>query len=271
MTQHAPALKANGLTFTYPTASAPTFCELDLSVPSGAVTAILGPNGSGKTTLLHLFLGLLPPSEGTIRLLGKNQSEYSPRAIRQTISLVPQNEIVPFDLNLMEYVLLGRAPFLHLLQLPGERDRKIAENALQTVGLGTMRRRKVTTLSSGEKQLSATARALCQEPEILLMDEPTSHLDLGNQMKILSAIRQLADTGLTILMATHFPDHAFLAASQAAILDRGRITAFGPPDEVLTESILEETYGTKVRIVTIENGIHRKICLPEFDAENQPL
>ena len=240
------------------------FKDIGLSVNAGEIFCLLGPNGTGKSTLLKCLCGLLRPQWGKVLLDGKNIAAQDRNRVARKMGYVPQSHSPVFPFLVEDMVVMGRAPHLSLLGAPSEKDYELARKALESVGIGHLAPRPCTGLSGGEWQLTLIARALAQAPEILLLDEPTSHLDLGNQMKILSVIRQLADTGLTILMATHFPDHAFLAASCAAILDGGRITAFGPPDNVLTEPILEKTYGTKVRILTIEEAGQRKICLPEL-------
>ena len=248
------ALAARQLRFAYPAAAEPTFADLDLAVPDGAVTAILGPNGSGKTTLLYLFLGLLKPTAGEALIFGRPRDRYEARTLRRIIGLVPQNETVPFDLDLMEYVLLGRAPFLHLMQMPGAADRAIAAGAIETVGMARLAGRKVPTLSSGERQLAGAARALCQEPKILLMDEPTSHLDLANARRVLRLMRQITDQGRTVVFTTHDPNAAGAVADHVLLIGRQRLLASGPAADTLTGGLLSATYGEPVEVVRTGRG-----------------
>jgi len=248
------ALSAQNLHFAYPGAAEPTFSGLGLNVPAGAVTAVLGPNGSGKTTLLYLFLGLLKPISGSVGIFGRDCRQYGSRALRQMIGLVPQNETVPFDLSLTEYVLLGRAPFFHLLQTPGDTDRAMARRAIRTVGMARLAFRRVPTLSGGERQLAAAARVLCQEPKIMLMDEPTSHLDLANARRVLHLMRPMAEQGRTVVFTTHDPNAAAAVADHVVLLGRGRLLAAGRPDDTLTGRLLSATYGETVTVVRTCHG-----------------
>lgn len=254
MTPYVHALTVDDLSFSYPGTSKRTFSELNLSIPGGAVTAILGPNGSGKTTLLHLFLGLLAPEAGHVRLFGKKRQHYSATAVRQCIGLVPQNEVVPFDLSVMEYVLLGRAPFLRLLERPGPADWRIATDALESVAMAKMATRRVTALSSGEKQLAATARALCQEPRILLMDEPTSHLDLANARRVLGMIRKNGGREKSVVFTTHDPNAAAAVADHVLLMGKNHLLASGPPSQTLTGELLSATYGQPVKVLSTSVG-----------------
>jgi len=227
--------------------------DLSLSLPAGAITAILGPNGSGKTTLLHLILGVLTPQGGVIRLAGQPQAGYSRRQMSQLIGLVPQEEHSPFDFSVLDYVLLGRAPYLGALAMPGEADYRLAQAALQTTGLTHLQHRTIPTLSGGERQLAVMARALAQQPRILLLDEPTSHLDLGNKARLIEILRVLADEGVSIVLTTHDPEVAAAIAGFVVLMRRGQVLAAGEADSVLTAEQLSETYGVAVRVFQIEN------------------
>lgn len=251
--------------FSYPESDDhPIFQEIRFSVVNGEIFCLLGPNGTGKSTLLKCLCGLLRPQTGKVLLEGKPLSSLGRGQIARKIGYVPQSHTPVFPFLVEEMVVMGRAPHLKLLGAPSGKDHALARSAMESVGILHLAQRPCTGLSGGEWQMTLIARALTQAPEILLLDEPTSHLDMGNQVRILEVIRDLADTGLSIVMATHFPDHAFLAASRAGILNGGRMTGIGAPDDVLTEETLEKTYGTKVRIVQIEEGIRRKVCLPEL-------
>jgi len=160
---------------------------------------------------------------------------------------------------------MGRAPHLSLLASPSRADMDIAYGAMETVGIAHLADRPCNGVSGGEWQLALIARALVQQPQILLLDEPTSHLDMGNQMKILRVIKNLSDNGMTIVMASHFPDHAFLVSSIVAILKDGRISSVGAPDAVITEESMRATYGVDVRIVQLEEDGLRKACFPSLN------
>ena len=244
-----PALQLRGVSFGY--TSTPVLTALDLEVPAGGVTALLGPNGCGKTTLLKLMLGLLIPDRGEITVLGEPLDPGQRRRLSRHIGLIPQEEHVPFDLTLMEYVVLGRAPYLHLLQLPREEDRDLARQALVAVGLEGLAHRPVPSLSGGEGQLAAVARALAQQPKILLADEPTSHLDLRNRRAVLDVLAGQNRLGRTVLMTTHDPNAAAAVARQVVVLRSGAVLAAGTPSEVICSDILSAAYGVPIEVETI--------------------
>lgn len=236
------------------------FRNVSFRVQPGDVFCLLGPNGIGKSTLLKCLGGILRIHQGRILLDGANLSEFKPSDIAKRIGFVPQGMTSAFPFRIKDIVVMGRAPHLSILASPSHADMKIASRAMETVGVAHLAGRPCNAVSGGEWQLTLIARALVQEPQILLLDEPTSHLDLGNQMKILQVIRDLANQGMTIMMASHFPDHAFLAANVAAILNNGRMVQFGAPDEVITEENMKMTYGVDVRVVRLEEG-SRKACI----------
>lgn len=223
--------------------------KLEVGIPNQSITALLGPNGSGKTTLIHILVGLLKPMSGEIHINGKRREEYSSRDLKQLVSLVPQNENIPFDLSIMEYVLLGRAPHLGLLEQPGIEDRNIADTAIKTANISSFMDRSVPSLSGGERQMATIARALAQETEILLLDEPTSHLDIANTRHILNLMKILKKNGKTILFTTHDPNAAAAVADHIILMKSGRILKAGHMRDVLTSNNLSKTYDIEVEII----------------------
>jgi iron complex transport system ATP-binding protein len=254
-------LSVSDLSYRYNGSLEDVIHDLSLSIPDGAITAILGPNGSGKTTLLRLLLGVLRPRQGTIRVVGQPQDSYSRRELSQLVGLVPQDEHIPFDFSIVEYVLLGRAPYLHPLATPAEADTHLALDALRVAGLEGMHARPLPNLSGGERQLAVLARALAQQPRILLMDEPTAHLDLGNQGRLLEIMRDLAAGGKTVVLTTHDPNLAAAVAGMAVLMRSGQVLDAGPVASVLTEANLTATYGVPVQVVEA-NG-RRVVLLPD--------
>jgi iron complex transport system ATP-binding protein len=226
--------------------------DLSLEIPAGTVTAILGPNGSGKTTLLRLLLGVLRPSQGVVRVAGLPQASYSRRALSRLVGLVPQDEHIPFDFSILEYVLLGRAPYLGPLAMPGRADHQVALEALHTAGLEGMQDRPLPTLSGGERQLAVVARTLAQQPRILLMDEPTAHLDLSNKGRLLEIMRRLVELGTTLVLTTHDPNLASSIAGHAVLMRSGQILDDGPAGSVLTKENLSATYGVPVQVYHLD-------------------
>jgi iron complex transport system ATP-binding protein len=257
-------LSASGLSFSYNGSLGDAVHDLSLSIPGGAITAILGPNGSGKTTLLRLLLGVLRPRQGTIRVAGRPQDSYSRRELSRLVGLVPQDEHIPFDFSILEYVLLGRAPYLGPLATPAEADTHLALDALNAAGLEGMHERPLPNLSGGERQLVVLARALAQQPHILLMDEPTAHLDLGNQGRLLAIVRDLAASGKTVVLTTHDPNLVAAVAGTVVLMRAGQMLDVGPVGSVLTGANLSETYGVPVQVTEVDG--RRVVLLPDRPA-----
>lgn len=247
-----PILTFDSLSFHYPTNHHPVLVDLDLAVEAGKTTAILGPNGSGKTTLLYLALGWLRPDRGQIQLNGHPLGSYSRRGLGQWIGLVPQNEHIAFEYSLLEYTLLGRTPYLHPLAMPGKSDWRIAFEALERVGLADQAEKSVLRLSGGERQLVLLARTLAQQPKLILMDEPTSHLDLGNKKRLLALIQTLSREGVSIVLTTHEPDFAAAAASDLVLISAGRVMETGPLEKVFTSETISKLYSSSIKVVDLD-------------------
>jgi iron complex transport system ATP-binding protein len=240
------------------------FRDVAFSVGPGDVFCLLGPNGTGKSTLLKCVSNVLQGWQGSILFDEREISRMKPSDVAKGIGYVPQNQVSTFPFLVKDIVVMGRAPHLSVFSSPNKKDRTIAYGAMKTVGILSLSDRPCTTLSGGEWQLTLIARALAQEPRIMVLDEPTSHLDLGNQVKILRVVKELAETGLAIIMASHFPDHAFLVSSEVAILNRGHIEQKGIPEKVITDENLKDTYGVEVKVLYIGEGVDRKACFPSL-------
>ncbi len=243
-------IQVQNATFSY--GSRPIFCNLDLDLAKGQILSLLGPNGCGKTTLLRCTAGLLPLQSGKVLLNGVDLTTLDETRRAQVLGFVFQEHNVLFPYQVLEVVRMGRAPHLGLFSVPTARDTEIALQAIQTVGLQDLVHKRYTEISGGERQLALIARALAQEPEVLLLDEPTSHLDFGNQMLVLETVRRLArERGLAVLMATHAPDHALFAADRVALMKDGAFLALGSPDEAMTEQNLRALYRIDIRMVDV--------------------
>lgn len=249
----APMVALHGVRFSYNGASQSVLRDLSLTIPAASVTAILGPNGSGKSTLLLILLGLLIPQQGEVFIADRRRADHPQPAIGRLIGLVPQDEQFPIGLSALEYVLLGRAPHLSILGRPGEADYQIALEALALTGLVALRDRPVALMSGGERQLVAIARALAQKPRLLLLDEPTSHLDLANRRHILRLLRDLTCDGVTVVFTTHDPNDAAIAADNVVLIREGQIAAMGRASGVLTAENLSQAYGVPVEVTEV-NG-----------------
>jgi iron complex transport system ATP-binding protein len=237
-------IEGHALTIGYPDRTVGS--GLDVGLETGEVLALLGPNGSGKTTLLKTLLGLLRPKAGDVALGGRTLSRYSIRERARTIAYVPQVHIGTFAFTVETVVLMGRTAHGNLFSRPTALDRTVAYTALERFGIGRLAQRPYTEISGGERQLVLLARALAQEPQFIVLDEPTASLDFGNQGKVIAEIRALAASGHGVLFTTHDPNHAMRAADRAYLLRDGTRIAEGPVNSVLNRERLEELYHAPV-------------------------
>ncbi len=221
---------------------------VSLEVAADEWVMLIGPNGAGKTSILRALCGLLPfAGEATID--GRDVRSLGRRALSRFIAFVPQNPVAPSELTVAEYVLLGRTPHLGYLGIDGRRDRQAVAHALERLDLLPFAERGLGSLSGGELQRAVLARALAQEAVVLLLDEPTTSLDLGRQQQVLELVDSLRGDGLTVLSTMHDLTLAGQYADRLVLLDRGAIVAEGVPRDVLSPAILASHYGANVRVV----------------------
>ena len=223
---------------------------LDVKLENGEVLALLGPNGSGKTTLLKTLLGILPPLAGAALIDGRPIASYAAAQRARRIAYVPQSHVPTFGFTVETVVLMGRTAHGSLLRAPSAADRLVAGRALERFGIAALKERPYTMISGGERQLVLLARALAQEPQFIVLDEPTASLDFGNQGKVMREIRALASAGHGILFTTHDPNHALRAADRAFLIREGQCVADGAVRDVLTRARLESLYGAPVEMLT---------------------
>jgi iron complex transport system ATP-binding protein len=233
---------------------------VSLAIEPGRVTVLLGPNGSGKTTLFKTVLGLLPAQGGNVEVDGAALARMGRRAVARVIAYVPQATEGFFPFTVLDTVLMGRTAHLGVFQQPGRRDRAVAMEGLELLGIAHLAEQPYTRISGGERQLTLIARALAQETPYLVMDEPTASLDFGNQVRVLDQILKLADAGHGIVLSTHQPDHAFICADRVAVIHGGRLYALGAPDEVVTEATLNQVYGVRVALRPVAGAYGRSGC-----------
>ncbi len=240
--------------------------NVSLKLESGEITCLLGPNGVGKTTLFKTLLGFLPPISGCISINGISINNLSPKDYAKQIAYVPQAQNTPFPYTVRDVVLFGRTVHLGLFSSPGKKDKKIADKSLELLQISHLSNRNFKELSGGERQMVIIARALAQEASFLILDEPSSSLDYGNQIKIIKKIKDLEKQSIGILMSTHSPDHAFMLGSKAIILNKEKVFAKGSLDEIVTAALLKQTYGVNVQIFDTPQGSvpSRKICAPSI-------
>jgi len=239
-------IKADHLEFLY--SSLPAVVDVSLSLPRGAMGALIGANGSGKSTLIRLLAGLLAPGSGEVIFDGASLSTVHPRERAKRIAYVPQSTSTVFPFTALEVVLTGRSPYSGRFRFESAYDEQIALAALAALDAAHLSARHITELSGGERQLVTVARALAQEPELLLLDEPASALDLKHRTQLTRALRRLRDErGITILMITHDLMLLDSAADLIFAMKCGRLIASGAPEVVLTEAVLGEVYDAPVR------------------------
>lgn len=245
-------LTADSLSFGYPGHRVGT--NVSIAIYPGEVLCLLGPNGCGKTTLFKTLLGLLAPLGGSIKLGDDDLTSLRRPEIARRIAYVPQATGIPFPYTVLDFVLMGRTSHLGLFAAPRQLDRDAAMNALAELGVDGLASREITTLSGGQRQLVSIARAIAQASPLIVMDEPTASLDFGNQVVVLSEVRERARAGHGIVLSTHDPDHAFAVADRVALMCEGTIRVVGTPAETLTPEALENVYGVRVTIEQLRDG-----------------
>jgi iron complex transport system ATP-binding protein len=244
--------------------------DVGLSVDTGEWVGFIGPNGAGKTTVLRAVAGLVGYT-GSIFVRGDEVRTLSRREVGRRIALVPQNPVLPPDMAMLEYVLLGRTPHLGYAGAPGKRDVVLSRSALGRLDAAHLADRRLGSLSGGERQRAVLARAIAQDAGIVLLDEPTTALDVGAQQQVLELVASLRSRGgLTVLSAMHDLTVAGQYADRLVLLDGGREAASGLPHEVLTEELVARHYGASVRIVAdAEAGIAVVPLRPRLEAEER--
>jgi len=239
---------------------------VSLTIRPGEFLCLLGANGSGKSTLLRLIGGALRAQGGAVRVAGRLVGEWPRRELARQVAIVAQEPMLPAGFTVGEYVLLGRTPHLPPFGSEGPADFAAAEGALAAAGCLDLADRALGELSGGERQRATLARALAQEPRLLLLDEPTAHLDPGYGQELLVLLRGLnREHGLTVLAAFHDVNLAAAGCDRLALLHDGRIVADGPPDETVTTALLRLVYGYETRVIR-HPRTGRPVALPDHDA-----
>jgi len=254
------AISLRNLNYSY--TDLPVLKNISFSIKQGEFFIIIGPNGSGKTTLIKVVSGLIRHQRGSLNIFEQPINSYSRKALAVKIALVPQMVLENFPFTVLEIVLMGRSPHQGILGLQSEKDFSIANRAMEFTGVKHLKNRKLEHLSGGERQRVFIARAICQEPQIILLDEPTSSLDIAHQLRVMDLMEKLKnEMGFTIIMVSHDVNLAAMYSDRILLLKAGEIVNIGKPDEILTLQILKETYGCRLLVDESPVGKFPRITL----------
>lgn len=246
------------LSFSYPQRE--ILRDISFSVESGQLIAVLGPNGAGKSTLFRCMLGSLSGYQGTITADGADIRTLSQRSMARKIAYIPQIHRPTFGYTVLDTVLMGTVRQLHVFAMPKQQQLELAQQAMERIGVAHLARRDFNHLSGGEQQMVLVARAIAQQSDVLIMDEPTASLDYGNQFRVMQQVRKLADEGYSILLSTHDPQQALQFADRVLALSCGTIAALGPAETAMTPELLRKLYGVTAHFVQTPQG---QIIVPE--------
>jgi iron complex transport system ATP-binding protein len=238
------------------------FDGFDLEVAAGEFLGVIGPNGAGKSTLLKLVAGLLKPARGSVRILGRELRSLARGEVARTVGVVLQENPFAFDYTVSDVVMMGRNPYLGRFQSPGKHDRQAVTAALEFVDALFLRDERINAISAGERQRVVLARALAQEPAILMLDEATSHLDIAHQQLIARILSDFNRQGKTIVFLSHDLNLAALYCSRILLLDRGRAVACDTPERVITAELIRSVYGVEPIVTRHPESGRPQVMLP---------
>ena len=253
-------VEVENLCFSYKTSDVLKGISFDAS--EGNLLCVLGKNGAGKSTLFRCILGLLKGYSGVIRIDGSDAERLSAKELAKKISYIPQYHSTVYSYSVLDMVLMGTTIRLGRFENPGKQERAAAEAALDMMNIQHLKCRNFCSISGGEQQLVLIARAIAQQTKIILMDEPCSNLDYGNQIKVMKALKNLARHGYLVIQSTHNPEHVFLFADEVLVILEGKVGAKGQADMILTEDLLQRIYGINVNLHEIKSR-RLKFCIPD--------
>lgn len=248
------------LSFSY--GDARVLKDVSFSVGEGELMSVVGPNGVGKSTLFYCLLGIFDNYKGKISIKDIDIKNLGVQEMAKLIAYVPQSHFPSFNFSVFDMVLLGTSVQISSVSTPGKKQIQLAESAMDRLGISHLRERGYTKISGGERQLALIARALVQQTNVLILDEPTANLDFGNQIRVLEQIRSLTKEGYTIIQSTHNPEQAFMYSDRVLAMHRGRVLADGSPSEIVTEELVHKLYGVDVKIKSLYRDKVR-VCIPE--------
>lgn len=253
-------LEVKDLAFSYPNGQE-IFNNVCFTLDEGEIFIILGPNGAGKSTLLNCLSNLLAPTHGQILLNGTDIHKMPLKEVAKHMGYVPQTHVPAFGYSVRDFIVMGRAPYLGMMEKPSKEDYAMADEVMERFNLTKLADKPYTEISGGERQQATIARAITQQPKIIMFDEPTNHLDYGNQLRTIKMIKELAKEGYAIIMTTHMPDHAIILKGKAGILDGNGNLVVGPAADVLNEETLKRIYNIDLYIKYIPE-VERNVCIP---------
>ena len=235
--------------------------DVNFLIEDGQMVCLLGPNGVGKSTLFRVILRLLRCNDGDITIDGVSNRKLSITEMARRIAYIPQSYTPTFNYSVFDMILMGTTAGLSTFRSPGKKQREMVEEAMEKMGITHLMNRGFSRISGGERQLALIARGLAQGTKALIMDEPTANLDYGNSIRVLEQIRSLAESGYTVLQATHQPDHTFLFADKVLALKDGTIVGEGSPKELIDQDFIENLYGVKVDVQSLYDD-RLRVCIP---------
>ena len=246
MTDETPLLKIQGLIKDFGDFRA--LKGIDLEFGKGLLVGLIGPNGCGKSTMMKCISRLHPQTSGTIEVDGKNVSEMKPAEVAKMVATVPAEAGQTFGISVMDMVMLGRYPFVEKIWWENPEDERVTIEAMKTFGIDHLRRKQVALCSSGERQRALIAKAYVQQPKLILVDEPTSHLDMKYKPQVMEYLQKMARSDMTVIVAEH--DISLMAryCDVCVIMKKGEIVAVGDPKEIITEDLIRDVYDVEARV-----------------------
>lgn len=260
------SLKIENLSYAY--GDHKVLDKVNFTISPGGLTCILGANGVGKSTLFRCILRLNDNYTGHSYLNGFDSRELSIQELAKQIAYIPQSHAPAFNYKVIEIVLMSTTAQIGNFKGPGEKEKKVAMEALERMGMADFAGQGYTQISGGERQLVLIARALAQQTKLIIMDEPTSNLDYGNQIRVLSLVKQLTREGYTIIQSTHHPDQAFMYADEVVVLEKGNIVHHGSPKEIISEPMIRKIYNINVEINSLYDDLVR-VTVPIDELTNR--
>lgn len=234
---------------------------VSFGVEDSGFVSLLGPNGAGKSTLFRCMLGLLEPSCGSVQICGRDIRNMPAAELSHRVAYIPQSHSPVFNFSVFDMVLMGTTAQLSQFASPGREQKRLAEAAMERIGISHLRDRGCSNISGGERQLALIARAIAQQAKILVMDEPSASLDYGNKLRVMETVKGLTREGYTVIQSTHDPDQAYLYSDRILALYEGKILAWGTPQETISSSLISTLYGVDVEVCSMHRDDVR-VCVP---------